>query len=619
MRAWFGTPTPHTAPRGALLVMLHTLRRRARDVAAGAHATRASSSAVPRARTSRARRPTGVKPVELPRIERTTLPARADGLTRFNVPHALYDHIWSAHEHKLAPMDVLSPAAARVCAEVRRSLGKNVYCVGGAVRDATRYGTAALARDIDLVTDATYGEIRRAFGRRVRFVGRRFRVALVRERDEVVELASFSTSVGDADGAGDDDVDDGNDENVHAFDDTKPRTASGEIDFDAVLRRRRGTRTEEEVSTSWKATKSVDGDGDLMRLVACKENAMARDFTVNALYYDPFRNEMLDFTGGVYDTIAGIVRCVDDTPKSLREDPVRMLRAIRLAARHGFTMTKELRAGLRAYAPMLTNASSMRVTQEIRTLMHGGYSETTMKLFWHSTLMKVVFPTQYEFLVKRLPTAKTLTYELDSTFTTSKRDVDGGVSLFFNALKAYDDVVKSRGAAERHRERPVAEWLALLAAPIAMTRLLEHDAFKGASSTLPAPWRGGATPESAPELFAQWEAFTGAVLDVLEDMSSEGHASANPEALDVFVKGDLSAALLILLARGPMFASNDERASGDALGWYHADFLSPRIASAAHTARIKPYAKTKKVGWFQASFYPNDIDLIRACLAAPKP
>jgi hypothetical protein len=100
-------------------------------------------------------------------------------------------------------------------------------------------------------------------------------------------------------------------------------------------------------------------------------------------------------------------------------------------------------------------------------------------------------------------------------------------------------------------------------------------------------------------------------------MSSEGHASANPEALDVFVKGDLSAALLILLARGPMFASNDERASGDALGWYHADFLSPRIASAAHTARIKPYAKTKKVGWFQASFYPNDIDLIRACLAFP--
>ncbi len=326
-----------------------------------------------------------------------------------------------------------------------------------------------------------------------------------------------------------------------------------------------------------------------------------------------------NFTGGVYDAIAGIARCVDDTPKSLREDPVRMLRAIRLAARHGFTMTKELRAGLRAYAPMLKKASSMRVTQEIRTLMHGGYSETTMKLFWHSTLMKGIFPTQFDFLVKRLPTAKTLTYELDSTFTTSKRDVDGGASLLFNALKAYDDVVKSRGAAERHRERPVAEWLALLAAPIAMTRLLEHDAFKGVSSTLPAPWRGGATPESAPELLEQWEAFTGAVLDVLEDMSSEGHASANPEALDVFVKGDLSAALLILLAHGPMFALSAKRASKDALGWYHADFLSPRIASAALAARIKPYAKTKKAGWFQASFYPEDIDLIRACLAAPKP
>ena len=61
---------------------------------------------------------------------------------------------------------------------------------------------------------------------------------------------------------------------------------------------------------------------------------------MNAMYYDPFREEVLDFCNGINDAIEGVVRTVRPTHASLKEDPVRMLRAIRLAARHGFTMTK---------------------------------------------------------------------------------------------------------------------------------------------------------------------------------------------------------------------------------------------------------------------------------------
>jgi hypothetical protein len=296
-----------------------------------------------------------------------------------------------------------------------------------------------------------------------------------------------------------------------------------------------------------------------------------------------------------------------------------MLRAVRLAARHdGFTMTKELRAGLRAYAPTLKTASMMRVMQELRTLMQGGYAGTTMKLFWHSTLIKYIFPVQHAFLLTRLPTTKTLTYELDSTFTTSKRDVDGGCALLFDALEAYDADVKSRGAAERHKERPVAQWLSLLVAPIAMTRLREHETFAGARSTLPAPWRAGESAETNPELFAQWEAFTGAVATVLDEMltasGADGHDGINPDAIDVLVKGDLASTLLMLLARGPMFAASDRRSDDeDAFRWHDARFDA---SVSSHGARVKAYAKTKRRDWHPYVCDAEDVDLVRACLAA---
>ncbi len=554
--------------------------------------------------------------------ERLTGPPRARTL-RQTLSRAV------VRDHGVRRARALGKGAARGAAKVaetlrRRAEGADVYVVGGAVRDWIARGDGTVPRDVDLATSATYNEARAALGRRMKTVGRRFTVGLVRADDgEWIELASFESDDGGK--AGGVRVDDGRRASEGG---EAPRKPCGELDLDEILRRRRESRGGETRRDDEKraigrrrgaaaAPATARADADFHRLLACADNAQRRDFTVNAMYYDPFREEVLDFCNGINDAIEGVVRTVRPTHASLKEDPVRMLRAIRLAARHGFTMTKGLRAGLRAYAPTLALASSRRVAQEIETLMHHGYATRTFKLLWHSTILKYAFPVQFEFLRQRLPKKSTLTYEMES-LVTPERDVDGGARTFFDALEAYDACVRHDADCEHRIAEPAfAQWLAVVVAPVALEKLRDADADAECADadawTPPPRWDTVRDdPVARERAEARWHAFTFAALDVLDDMleRSAMDAPRDGDDLALLTRADCASALLLLLAHGPIFAD----AQRGHLRWLDADL--ERLSDGGARVRAS-FARARRRGeWHNANKSPSaaDADAVRACL-----
>jgi len=592
--------------------MRRALRARARELGASLVARASTASSAARARApgasadaGRARRRRNA-PTEhsLPRLPPTTLTPRAGDRARVGPSPSLREQfalraVVREREHGVPRGTRLTRDAprgtTRALERLRRRARADVYVVGGAVRDWIALGEKAKPRDVDVVTSATYEEIEEAMDGRAKIVGRRFRVALVRANaGRWIEVASFeSEGAREDEGEGDASRVDGDGATV---------TASGETDYDAMLRRRRAERAKRQAtsSTSSRRTSSTgttaeDGSrDDLARLLAVHDNARRRDFTVNAMYYDPWRNEILDFHGGINDTHARVVRTVVDTNVSLREDPVRMLRAIRLAARHGFTMTKELRAALRAYAATLASESPRRVASEIETLMQNGYSEASFKLFWHSTLMKYAFPVQHEFLKPRLPNKASLTYDLES-LVSPNHDFDGGARVLFDALKAYDGHVSDDG--KTRIESSVAQWLAIIVAPVAMHRMVSRRGAEEDPYALPPRW-SDVDAASRDEVRAHWNVFSVSVLDVFDEMLERTAADTRDGGrteLSILNRSDCASALLLLLAHGPVFA---DAPSGD-LKWRHASFESlvdrgERVLALAKTKRRNEWSDANK-------------------------
>lgn len=184
-------------------------------------------------------------------------------------------------------------------------------------------------KDFDVVTQATPEEVKAVF-RGCRLVGRRFRLAHVRVGREIIEVATFRGR-----------PDDGAGNNVY------------------------GTQ---------------------------EEDAVRRDFTVNALYYDPQTRTITDYVGGVADLEAGLLRMIGDPSQRYREDPVRMLRAIRFAAKLGFQIEARSAAPLRELAPLLQSVPPARLFEEVLKLFHGGYALDTFELLRHHGVFEPLFP-----------------------------------------------------------------------------------------------------------------------------------------------------------------------------------------------------------------------------------
>jgi poly(A) polymerase len=216
----------------------------------------------------------------------------------------------------------LISAGALKTIEGLQKAGFEAYIVGGAVRDLM---LKHRPKDFDVATSATPEEVNRIF-RRSRIIGRRFRLVHVLFGSETVEVSTFRGS--------------------HLADSTEndARTAeSGRILRDNVF-----------------------GNHE--------EDALRRDFTANALYYDPTTQTVYDFHDGVADIKAGILRMIGDPVQRYREDPVRMLRAVRLSAKLGLKLDKATEAPVPKLADTLADVPPSRLFDEMLKLFLSGHA-----------------------------------------------------------------------------------------------------------------------------------------------------------------------------------------------------------------------------------------------------
>jgi poly(A) polymerase len=213
--------------------------------------------------------------------------------------------------------------------------GYEAYIVGGSVRDLL---LGMSPKDFDIATDATPEEVRRVFPR-CRLIGRRFRLAHVRIRGTLLEVATFR-------GAQDDDA--------HLADD-------GRILRDNVW----GT---------------------------VEEDAVRRDFTINALFLDPVSGVIRDHVGGFEDLGRRRLRLIGDPVKRYREDPVRLLRAARFVAKLNLELDPETERPIRELADSLEQIPPARLFEEVCKLFLTGHAERTMESLQELGLTRALFP-----------------------------------------------------------------------------------------------------------------------------------------------------------------------------------------------------------------------------------
>ncbi|MDR0716322.1 MAG: polynucleotide adenylyltransferase PcnB [Azoarcus sp.] len=206
----------------------------------------------------------------------------------------------------------VSPFAVKVCATLQAH-GHQAYIVGGAIRDLL---IGHPPKDYDVATSATPEEVRTLF-RRARIIGRRFRIVHVTSGAETLEVSTFRA-------------------NQLAETDRHGRVLADNI---------YGTQA---------------------------EDAIRRDFTVNALYYDPATETILDYHHGVADLSQKTLRMIGEPRARYREDPVRMLRAVRLAAKLGLIIDPAARAPIRDMAVLLENVPTARLFDETLKLLLSG-------------------------------------------------------------------------------------------------------------------------------------------------------------------------------------------------------------------------------------------------------
>src|ERR1700720_1562818 len=249
------------------------------------------------------------------------------------MPSMVEPRIVPRAEHQLSRRDV-DPDALKVLYRLRQF--DHVAClVGGSVRDLL---LGRRPKDFDIGTSAHPYQVKKLF-RNCWIIGRRFRLAHVKFGQKVIEVATFRRQVA----AGEEVVADG----VPAPD---PSTPEGEhlIHHDNTF----GTP---------------------------EEDAFRRDFTINALVYDISSFSVIDYVGGLDDLRAGVVRAIGDPEVRVREDPVRMLRAVALAARLNFTTDPLLLAAIRMHRHEIAKSSLPRLLEEYYKILRAGAAEQAFR------------------------------------------------------------------------------------------------------------------------------------------------------------------------------------------------------------------------------------------------
>jgi poly(A) polymerase len=262
-------------------------------------------------------------------------------------------------QHTLSRKDI-DPDALKVLNRLRQ-FDHLAYLVGGSVRDLL---LGRRPKDFDIGTSAHPYEVKRLF-RNCWIIGRRFRLAHVKFGQKTIEVATFRRLVTEAEL-------DAMAEDARLLEE---RRALDETGPDAS-----GEQAVADVTPS--APKRRAGAGaDRNHLIhrdntfgTPEEDAFRRDFTVNALFYDIATFSVIDYVGGIDDLHARVIRCIGDPDVRFREDPVRMLRAIRLAAKLGFGIDEATAAPIPELAPLLREAAPARLFEECLKLFLSGYA-----------------------------------------------------------------------------------------------------------------------------------------------------------------------------------------------------------------------------------------------------
>jgi poly(A) polymerase len=238
-------------------------------------------------------------------------------------------------KHKVSRRNI-SPAALRVMRQLQDS-GYEAYLVGGGVRDLL---LGANPKDFDVATSAKPEEVRRLF-RGARIIGRRFQIVHVRMGREIIEVTTF--------------------------------------------------RGQEEDT----ARQIRSDDGMLLRdnvYGTLESDAIRRDFTVNALYYNVKDFSLIDYCGGLRDIQKRRLRIIGDPATRYKEDPVRMLRALRFAAKLGFSIEENTAKPINELSSLLLNVSEARLFEEVLKLFLSGSATATFSLLREYDVLKHLFP-----------------------------------------------------------------------------------------------------------------------------------------------------------------------------------------------------------------------------------
>ena len=306
--------------------------------------------------------------------------------------------------------DRIDPDAAKVVRRLERA-GYEAYLVGGCVRDLLLGGKP---KDFDVATSARPEDVRALF-RNCRIIGRRFRLAhILFGAGKIIEVATFRRNPA---------MEPPEDEPAEPLDDLLIRSDN------------------------------VFGDAH--------EDAVRRDFTINALFYDLDRHQVLDWCGGMQDIRRRTIRTIGDPTVRFREDPIRILRAIKFAARLDLGIAPDVYDAMVATREDLAKAARPRVFEEILRLMRGAAAHRSTWLLWETGAMAVLLPELAAFL--------------DDDEAT-----DGGARRFFRKMDAVDAMTRARG-------RPLDDvvlWTLLLKEPLDEACEGERDRLRAAGEFL---------------------------------------------------------------------------------------------------------------------------------------
>ncbi len=253
-------------------------------------------------------------------------------------------------EHNISRKQI-DPDALRV---LYRLHGEHfvAYLVGGSVRDLL---LGRRPKDFDIGTSAHPYQVKRLF-RNCWIIGRRFRLAHVRFGPKTIEVATFRRKLSPEELASAD---------VHANVDVAGDQAAGHVRF---LHRDNTFGTPE-------------------------EDAFRRDFTVNSLFYDIASRSIIDYTGGLDDLKARVIRCIGDPMERFQEDPVRMLRAVAMAARLDFAIDLPVEAAITAHRAGIAKSAPARLMDELYKLLRAGASQRAFRMLAERRLLEPVAPS----------------------------------------------------------------------------------------------------------------------------------------------------------------------------------------------------------------------------------